>query len=128
MDRELINPEMNPALNPTYSQGISVGNVLYTSGQIGFDPVKKKLVDGGVQAETRQCIENIQSIVSAAGGSLSDVIKMTVFVSSEGDFSEMNKVYAEYFAGDKPPAKTAVIVHSLALGALVEMDAIALIK
>ena len=127
MSLNAVKPKKNPALNPTYSQGIIINNLLFTSGQIGFDPVEKKLVTGGIQAETRQFLENIKLIVEAAGSDLSKVIKITIYVSSEGDFSEMNIAYGEYFNKGNPPAKTAVTVHSLAIGALVEMDAIAVI-
>ena len=127
MKHTIIVPEKNPPLNQTYSQGVQTGNMLFVSGQIGFDPAAKKVVEGGIKAETRQCLENIRTIVEAAGGSLTDIVKMTVFVAKMDDFSPMNEIYAEYFAGDSPPAKTAVVVGGLAVGALVEMDAIAMV-
>lgn len=128
MTRKIVTPEANPALNQTYSQAVQVGDLIFTSGQIGFDPVEKKLVEGGIQAQTRQCLENIRSILEAANSSMADVVKMTVFVARAQDFGSMNEVYGKYFQGYDPPAKTAVIIADLAIGALVEMDAIATVK
>lgn len=123
-----IKPHKNPALNPTYSQGILVGGFLYTSGQVGFDPAAKKLVEGGIEAETRQCLENIRAIIEAANGTMANIIKMNVYVSRTEDLAAMNKVYAQYFGGEQPPAKTAIACGGLAIGALVEMDAIAYLE
>jgi 2-iminobutanoate/2-iminopropanoate deaminase len=128
MERKIIVPEKNPPLNQTYSQGVQVGNLLFISGQIGFDPATKRIAEGGIQAQTRQCLENIRTIIEAAGSSMSDIIKMTVYVARQDDFAAMNQVYAEYFAGGSPPAKTALAVGGLAMGALVEMEAIALVQ
>lgn len=125
MSKVVIIPDKNPPLNATYNQAVKVGDVLYVSGQIGFDPQAKVLVEGGIGPETRQCLENIRTIIEAAGGTMSDIVKMTVFVSDVDLFAGMNAVYSEYFTGVDAPTKTAVAVGGLALGASVEMDAVA---
>lgn len=114
------------ALGP-YSVGIMAGNFIYTAGQLGIDPEIGKLVDGGIQAETRQALNNLQNILSAAGAHMENIVKTTVFLRDMQDFSLMNEVYAEFFSADFP-ARSAVQVAALPLGAAVEIEAIAFIS
>ena len=116
------------AIGP-YSQGIKAGDFVFTAGQAGVDPATGKLVEGGIAEQTRQVLKNIQAILEAAGTSLDRVVKVGVFLQDMADFQAMNAVYAEFFPPDKnPPARTTVQAARLPLGALVEIDAIALLK
>lgn len=128
MDRQIVVPKENPPMNPTYSQAVQVGSLLFTSGQIGFDRGAGRLAEGGIEAETKQCLENIRSVVEAGGSSMEDIVKMTVYIARAEDFGPMNEIYREFFEGNRPPAKTAVIVGGLAIGALVEMDAVSFVR
>lgn len=107
-----------------YSLAIRAGNQVFTAGQIGLDVTTGELVPGGIEAETRQALTNIKHILEAAGCSLADVVKTTVFLQDMADFARMNAVYAEFFA-HQPPARTTVAVAALPKGARVEIEAIA---
>jgi len=116
------------AIGP-YSQGIKAGDFVFTAGQAGVDPATGKLVEGGIAEQTRQTLKNIQAILEAADSSLECVVKVSVFLQDMADFQAMNAVYAEFFPPDKnPPARTTIQAARLPLGALVEIDAIALTK
>jgi 2-iminobutanoate/2-iminopropanoate deaminase len=125
MEREVIVTEKAPAAVGPYSQAIRVGDFVFTAGQLAIEPVTGKLVEGGIEEQTRQVLRNIAAVLEAAGSSLDKVVKTTVFLKDMGDFRAMNEVYGEFFA-DKPPARSTVEVADLALGALVEIDAIAI--
>ena len=125
MDRHVIATQSAPAAVGPYSQAIRSGELIYTAGQLGMDPEAGKLVEGGVQAQTRQALTNIQAVLEAAGASLSNVVKTTVFLQDMGDFQAMNAVYAEFFPS-APPARSAVQVAALPLGGLVEIEAVAI--
>lgn len=111
------------ALGP-YSVGQQAGNFVYTAGQLGIDPNTGQLVSGGIQPETRQALINLRNILSAAGAEMADVVKTTVFLRDMQEFSLMNEVYAEFFSADFP-ARSAVQVAALPLGAAVEIEAVA---
>ena len=111
------------ALGP-YSQAIMVGNTLYVSGQIPFVPETMTLVSEDIQAQTRQSIKNIKAIVNEAGGELSDIVKVNVFVKNIEDFDKINEVYAEYFSEAKP-ARALVEVARLPRDVKIEIEAIA---
>jgi 2-iminobutanoate/2-iminopropanoate deaminase len=98
---------------------------VFTSGQAGLSPKTGEMVPGGIEAESRQTIENLAVILKAAGSSLEKVIKTTVYLKSMGDFAAMNVVYAEYF-GEESPARTTIQAAALPKNALVEIDAIAI--
>jgi 2-iminobutanoate/2-iminopropanoate deaminase len=127
--RNVISTEQAPKAIGPYSQGIKAGDFVFTAGQGGLDPATGKFVEGGIGEQTRQTLKNIQAILEAAGTSLDRVVKVSVFLQDIADFAAMNAVYAEFFPPDKnPPARTTVQAAKLPLGALVEMDVVALIK
>ena len=114
------------AIGP-YSQAIRTESMVYTAGQVGLDPTSGELVEGGVEAQTRQALTNLKSVLEAADSGLSFVVKTTVFLKDMNDFAQMNGIYAEFFAKD-PPARSTVAVAALPKGALVEIEAVALLK
>ena len=118
--RRIIATENAPKALAVYSQGVEVGNTLYLAGQIGLDPATRKLVEGGVQAETRRAIENCRAVLEAAGYSLKDVVQVQVLLADIGDYQAMNEVYATYFQ-ENPPAREAYAVAALPGGAQVEI-------
>ncbi|MFP5284450.1 MAG: Rid family detoxifying hydrolase [Thermoanaerobaculia bacterium] len=118
--RRIIATEDAPKALAVYSQGVEVGNTLYLAGQIGLDPATRKLVEGGVQAETRRAIENCRAVLEAAGYSLKDVVQVQVLLANIGDYQAMNEVYATYFR-ENPPARAAFAVAALPGGAQVEI-------
>jgi 2-iminobutanoate/2-iminopropanoate deaminase len=127
--RDVVSTDKAPKAIGPYSQGIKAGDFVFTAGQAGVDPATGKLVEGGIGEQTRQVLKNIQAILEAAGTSLDRVVKVGVFLQDMADFQAMNAVYAEFFPPDKnPPARTTVQAAKLPLGALVEIDAVALIK
>lgn len=107
-----------------YSQAIRAGDFVFVAGEKGIDPATGKVVEGGIQAETRQTLDNIKGILTAAGASMSDVVATVVYMVSLDDFSAMNEVYATYFKDD-PPGRTTVGVASLPAGASIEITATA---
>lgn len=123
--RQIIQPE-GVARLPVFSSAVRSGDLIFLSGAIGAEPnvSPPRLVEGGIQAETRQAIENLQAVLAAAGATLDDVVKCTVFLADIGDYAAMNEAYIEYF-GDNPPARSALAASGLALGALVEIECIA---
>lgn len=125
MKREVIATREAPAAVAPYSQAIRVGDFVFTAGQLAIDPATGKLVEGGIEEQTRQVLRNITAVLEAAGSSLDKVVKTTVFLKDMGDFKAMNEVYSQFFANE-PPARSTVEA-SLALGALVEIDAIAVV-
>ena len=122
--KKIIMTENAPKALGPYSQAIMVGNTLYVSGQIPFVPETMTLVSEDIQAQTRQSIENIKAIVNEAGGELSDIVKVNVFVKNIEDFDKINEVYAEYFSEAKP-ARALVEVARLPRDVKIEIEAIA---
>ena len=127
--RDVVSTDKAPKAIGPYSQGIKAGDFVFTAGQAGVDPATGKLVEGGIGEQTRQVLKNIQAILEAAGTSLDRVVKVGVFLQDMADFQGMNAIYAEFFPPDKnPPVRTTVQAAKLPLGALVEIDAVALVK
>jgi 2-iminobutanoate/2-iminopropanoate deaminase len=127
-NREAVSAAAAPKAIGPYSQGIKVGDFLFTAGEAGVDPATGRLVEGGIASQTRQALRNIQAILEAAGTSLQRAVKCGVFLADMADFQAMNAVYAEFFPADKsPPARTTVQAAKLPMGALVEIDAVALL-
>ncbi len=110
-----------------YSQAIKAGGFVFVAGEKGIDPRTNQMVAGGIQAETRQTLENIKNILEAAGSSLDLAVSTCVYMVNLADFSKMNEVYAEYLKV-QPPGRTTVGVTSLPAGALVEIQCTALVK
>ena len=107
-----------------FSPAIRVGNIIYLSGQLGNKMGTRELVPGGIGAETRQTLENIKTVVEAAGSSMDKVFKCTVFLADIADYQKMNEVYATFFAKD-PPTRSTIAGSGLALGARVEIECMA---
>ncbi len=128
MTRAIITTDGAPAAIGPYAQGVRVGNLIFTAGQGALDPITGQVVPGGIKEQTERTILNLKAILEAAGSSLGQVIKTTVFLKDLGDFSAMNAVYASYFASDEEdtlPARTTVEVARLPRNLLVEIEAIA---
>ena len=127
MTRDIIATDNAPGAVGPYSQGIRTDQLIFTAGQVPLDPATGNLVEGPIEDQTRRVLDNVKAVLEAADSSLERVVKMTVFMTDLGDFKRMNAVYAEYFP-DAPPARSAVQVGALPLGADIEMEAIALIS
>lgn len=127
MKKTIVHTDNAPAAVGPYSQAVKIGELVYTAGQIPLDPATGKMVEGDVQVQTEQVLQNLQAVLEAAGSSLKRVVKTTVFLQDMGDFAAMNAVYGRYF-DKKPPARSAVQVAALPLGAQVEIEAVALVK
>lgn len=123
-DREVVSTEAAPEAIGPYSQALQVGNVIYCSGQIGIDPATGELVEGGIEAETRQALANLEAVLAAAGASVGDVVQVQVFLADLEDYAAMNEVYGRHFEA-APPARAAVEVAGLPAGARVEITATA---
>lgn len=121
---EKIFASKAPAAIGPYSQAIRVGNLVFTSGQIPIDPATGVFVPGGIKEQTRQSLTNVKTILEAAGLTMANVVKTTVFMADMNDFAEMNGVYAEFFK-EPYPARSAVAVKALPKGALVEIEVVA---
>lgn len=123
---EIATTHAPGAIGP-YSQGITIGDLIYTSGQLGLEAASGAFPEGGVAAQTAQSLRNVQAILEAAGSGLDQVVKTTVFLKDMNDFASMNEVYSTFFT--KPyPARSAVEVARLPKDALVEIEVIALKK
>lgn len=123
--REVISTKDAPAAIGPYSQAIRVGNALYLAGQIPIDPTTGQLVSGGITEQTRQVMENLKAILTAAGFSMSDVVQCRVYLSDLSDYVGMNEVYAGYFK-ESPPARAVVQVSGIPRDALLEVMATAI--
>ena len=110
-----------------YSPGIRAGNLLFLSGQVGFDPSTGALVDGGITAQTEQVMRNIGTLLAAAGATFAHVVRTTVFLADMDEFAAMNAVYTRHVV-DPPPARSTVQVAALPRNARVEIDVIAVIE
>ncbi|MCK6529332.1 RidA family protein [Myxococcota bacterium] len=124
--RHRVDTPAAPAAIGPYSQAIRAGSWVFASGQIPLDPATAAMVQGDVAAETERVLANLGAVLEAAGASLADVVKTTVYLVDMADFGAMNEVYARCFP-DPPPARATIAVHQLPRGARVEIDAIAVI-
>lgn len=124
--KNIIATDKAPAAIGPYSQGVSaqLRSITITSGQLPIDPATGSFAEGGIAGQTRQSLLNVQAVLAAAGLTLENVIKTTVFLKDMNDFAAMNEVYATFFPGN-PPARSAVEVARLPKDALVEIEAIA---
>jgi reactive intermediate/imine deaminase len=123
MSKQSIHSDSAPAAIGTYSQAIQAGDLVFMSGQIPLDPATMEVVDGDFEARARQVFDNLRAVAEAAGGSLDQVVKLTVFLTDLGNFATVNSVMEDYFR-QPYPARAAVGVASLPKGVDVEADAI----
>ena len=126
MSRQVIHTENAPAAIGTYSQAILVDQTLYLSGQIGLDPYSMELVEG-FEPQIRRVFDNVKAVCEAAGGQLSDIVKLNIYLTDLSNFQLVNQIMGEYFA-QPYPARAAIGVASLPKNAQVEMDGIAFIN
>ena len=127
MPQQVIATENAPAAVGAYSQGIIANGFVFTAGQIPLIPGTSDLREGGIQAQTRQSLNNIKAVLEAAGSGMDKIVKTTVFLADINDFAAFNAVYGEFFPAD-PPARSTVQAGGLPVGALVEIEAIALLE
>ena len=122
-----VSTEKAPAAIGPYSQAVRIGDFLYTSGQIPLDPATGQIVAGGIEAQTVRVLENLKAVLEAAGASLSQVVKTTVFLKDMNDFAAMNAIYGQYLAPEETiaPARSTVEVARLPKDVLVEIEVIA---
>ncbi|MEX2143756.1 MAG: Rid family detoxifying hydrolase [Anaerolineales bacterium] len=123
LNKKVVFPAGAKPLGP-YSPGVQVGEFLFASGHIGMDPQTGKLAPGGVEAEARQALTNLKSLLEAGGSSLDKVVKTTLFLTNMADFGAVNQIYAGFFSSE-PPARSTIEVAALPGGALFEIEAIA---
>ena len=124
MNKKIIATDEAPAAVGPYSQGVRLGDFIFTAGQLGLVPGTKEFAGPDIEAQTRQALENLRAVLEAGGSCLGRVVKTTVFLADMGEFSRMNAVYAEFFP-ESPPARSAVQAAALPLGGRVEIEAVA---
>lgn len=122
--KRVITDGAPPPIGP-YSQAVRTGSLLFTSGQIPMDPGSGEIVAGGIVEQTRQVLANLDAVLQAGGATAQGVVKVTVFLQDMSDFPAMNELYAGYFPGDTPPARSTVEVARLPKDVLVEIEAVA---
>jgi 2-iminobutanoate/2-iminopropanoate deaminase len=127
MARSIITTDGAPAAIGPYAQGVRVGNLIFTAGQGGLDPVTGQVIPGGIKEQTERTIANLKAVLEAGGSSLGQVVKATVFLKDMNDFAAMNAVYASFFESDSDtlPARTTVEVARLPRNLLVEIEVVA---
>ena len=121
--RQIIQTDNAPAAIGPYSQAVRAGDLVFVSGQIPLDPAGDALVGDTPAEQAAQCMRNVAAVAEAAGTSLENAVRLTIFTTDLGAFADINEVYAGFF-GDEPPARAAVGVAALPKGALVEIDAV----
>ncbi|OGN82119.1 MAG: reactive intermediate/imine deaminase [Chloroflexi bacterium GWC2_73_18] len=124
MTRQQIATGGAPAAVGPYSQAIAADGWVFCAGQLGLDPASGSLVEGGVAAQAERALQNLAAVLDAAGATMADVVKTTVFLADIGDFAAVNEVYAPFFP-DPPPARSTFAVGALPRGARIEIEAIA---
>lgn len=126
MEKTIIKTSKAPAAIGPYSQGLKGGNIVFTSGQLPIVPETGELISDDIKKATKQSMENVKAILTEAGATLEDVIKVTIYVKDMADFTQVNEVYGEYFSEHKP-ARSCVEVSKLPKDGRIEIEAIALI-
>ncbi len=124
--RKVIQTQHAPAAIGPYSQAIRAGSLVFASGQLGLDPQTGKLQDG-VEAQAHQVLANVKAVLEAAGTSVENVVKSTLFLADMADFAKVNAIYGEVFRHE-PPARSTIQVAALPLGGLVELEVVALVE
>jgi 2-iminobutanoate/2-iminopropanoate deaminase len=122
--RQVVSSTQAPRAIGPYSQAVRCGELLFCSGQIPLDPVSGELVGASAGEQARRCLENLSAVCAAAGASLGDALRLTLYLTDLGAFAEVNEVYGSFFAATDPPARVTVGVAALPKGAQVEIDAI----
>ncbi len=122
--KHIVLAQKAPAAVGPYSQAIVAGEFLFASGQLGLDPATGSLVEGGLEAQSRQAFENVKNVLEAGGMTFENVVKTTVFLADINDFAAFNEIYAEYFTS-KWPARSCIQAGALPKGGLVEIEVIA---
>jgi 2-iminobutanoate/2-iminopropanoate deaminase len=125
--KRIISTTAAPGAIGPYSQAVEANGTLYISGQVPIDPATGKIVEGGITEQTTQALKNIKAILLAAGYTLDDVVKSTCILSDMSDFKAMNEVYARFYTSEQP-ARAAYAVNGLPLGALIEIETVAVKK
>jgi 2-iminobutanoate/2-iminopropanoate deaminase len=123
-DRQAVSTDSAPAAIGPYSQGMRAGDLLFCSGQIPLDPASGELVKEDIEGQARRCLQNLEAICEAAGASLSNAVRCTVYLGDMNDFARVNEAYAEFFGDEDAPARVTVAAAGLPKGADVEIDAI----
>jgi 2-iminobutanoate/2-iminopropanoate deaminase len=126
MKKEFVCTDQAPAAIGPYSQAIKMGAMVFVSGQIPIDPATGDIVNGDIKVQTRQVLTHLQSVLEAAGTSMANVVKTTVFITNMDDFAQVNEIYAEFFK-TQPPARACVEVSRLPKNVSVEIEAIAIL-
>ena len=127
MTKTIIQTDRAPAAIGTYSQAVKADNTVYISGQIPLDPGSMEIVEGGIDAQITRVFDNLVAVSEAAGGSLKDAVKLTIYLTDLSNFPTVNEIMAKYF--DEPyPARAAIEVSALPKGVGVEMDAILVLE
>ena len=124
--KKIVSTEKAPKAIGPYSQAIRIEHLVFTAGQIGLDPATMEVVEGGIEAQTRQVLTNLKNVLESADSGLNFVVKTTVFLQNMSDFAAMNAVYGEFFP-ENAPARSTVAVSALPKGALVEIECTALL-
>jgi 2-iminobutanoate/2-iminopropanoate deaminase len=127
VDREAVVSKNAPKAIGPYSQAVRVGSLIYTSGQIPIHPETNRMVEGGIEEQTRRVLDNLKSLLEDAGTSINAMVKTTIFLANMDHFAKVNEIYASYFDRD-PPARSCVQVVGLPKGALIEIEGIAVVK
>ena len=125
-NKEIVKTDKAPVPIAPYSQGVKANGMVYVAGQIGLNPENRKLVDGGVEAETAQIMANIKAIIEAAGARMEDIVNTTIYMKDIGNFAKVNELYGKYFTNNFP-ARTTVGVANLPGGANIEIAVIAVL-
>ena len=126
MKRRLIHTSNAPGAVGTYNQAVQANGLLFTSGQVGIVPATGEMIEGGTSAEALQALKNIGSILEEAGSSLSDIVKLTVYIVDMGEFPLVNQAFQTFFGDIDFPARSTVEVSALPVGARVEIDCVAI--
>ena len=123
MQRQIIRTDRAPKAIGPYSQAVRVGDTVYVSGQIPLDPISGELISGDIEAEIRRVLDNLQAVVTAAGGSLDQIVKLSVFLTDLAHYAKVNELMLQYFH-EPYPARAAVAVAALPRGARIEMECV----
>ena len=124
MSKEVVKSENAPEAIGPYSQAVKSNGFIFCSGQVPFDPKTMELISGTVTEETQRCMENLSAVLQAAGSSVDEIVKTTIYVTNMNDFAEVNEAYGAFFTSD-PPARATVGVAALPKGARVEIECVA---